>query len=711
VSFSAHTNGGAAHADDFSNGAPSATYRFSTALLSDFARSDLDASDAELMQVEELTGAQCKELGAQWRRGYKIKYFDLDGTPNGRYRIRYLDNGPIELTGGFKTANGDTAKIKKPPRYWAPKGSSPDLYLAPHLDWRQIARTKRPLLISEGAKKSTRACKAGIPCIGLEGVWSFKSAKSGQLDLLKAFDHFDLEDRDITLVFDSNVMTKAPVLAALHEFARQLAKRGAKPSTVILPDLLFDEEGNPTSTGIDDIIKLKGVDYFNALLRERREDFAEIKELWKLNRQYAVFGDPAAVYDFQTEKFHTAQTFTKLVVADRQIIRTNTKGIKVPVPAGPYWLAWPQRRKYTRLAYEPGQLRDLENGSYNLWKGFGVESIKGDPSPWLWWLDHVFDGKSDAERRWFEQWVAYPIVHPGVKLFSAVVFFGEVQGSGKSFGGEILRRIYGLHNSSEIGGNAQVTGNFNSHLVNRQFILANEIADRKDMRLDSTKLKALITQDFAQLEKKFQDKIEIRDCANWWFTSNHKSAIYVDDHDRRYFFIEVGRKLPPRVIEALRAFKFDPAGIGCSAIRYHIESTADFTGFEPHSEAYHTRDRDEVIDAGRSELDQWSHDLKADPYNFLRLGNPAFKPRDLYTLEELTSACRVGHGNSVSQVALAKAMARAGIQRTTDRASTKRGRLRFWIVNHADRWISASPEDVAKEYDACLPEGAKDQKY
>ena len=703
---SENLNGSAAH----TNGASSAGY--SARLLSDFARSDLDGSDAARMLIEELTADQSRELGAQRRPSYRIVYFNLDGTPNGRYRLRYLDTGAVELTGGFKkVAEGGTSKVKKPPRYWGPKGVPPGLYLAPYLDWQEVAKSNRPLLLVEGQKKSAAACKVGKPCIGLDGVWSFKSAKSGQFDLLTQFDQLNLDGREIIIIFDSNVAGRPQVLAALHERARQLARRGAKPSTVILPDLLFDAEGNPTSTGIDDIIKLKGVDYLNILLRERREEFAEIKELWALNSEYAVFRDPAAVYDFQTEKFHTTQTFTKLVVADRQIIRVNTKGVKVPVPVGPAWLAWPQRRSYARLVYEPGQPRDLEDGSYNLWKGFGVSSVKGDPSPWLWWLDHVFDGKPDAERRWLEQWVAYPIVHPGVKLFSAVVFFGEVQGSCKSFGGEILRRIYGLHNSSEIGGNAQVTGNFNSHLVNRQFILANEIADRKDMRLDSTKLKALITQDFAQLEKKFQDKIEIRDCANWWLTSNHKSAIYVDDNDRRYFFLEVNRKLPPRVIQALRAFKFDPASVGCSAIRYHIESTADFTGFEPHAEAYHTRDRDEVIDAGRSELDQWAQDLRADPDNFLRLGNPAFKPRDLYMLEELASACKVSHGSNVSQKALSVALGNAGIRRTEYRVSTTRGRPRLWIVKNTEKWLSASPADVAEAYDAALPEGAKEQRF
>jgi hypothetical protein len=695
-----HSNG-TAHA----NGVSSAGY--SARLLSDFARSDLDASDAELMLTEELTADQCRELGAQRRPGYKILHLDLDGKPTGKYRIRYLDTGAVELSGGSQRADGGTSKVKKPPRYWQLKGTPPGVYLAPHLNWREIAKTKRPLLATEGAKKAARACKAGIPCFGLDGVWAFKSAKSGQFELLKDFDQFDLEDREITLLFDSNVMTRPAVLGALHEFARQLARRGAKPSTVTLPDLLFDEEGNPTSTGIDDVIKLKGVDFFNALLRERREDFAEIKELWALNTEYAVFRDPAAVYDFQTEKFHNVQTFTKVAVANRQIIRVNTKGVKVPVPAGPAWLAFPQRRMYTRLAYEPGQPRDLEDGSYNLWKGFGVESVKGDPSPWLRWLDHIFDNKPDAERRWFEQWVAYPIVYPGVKLFSAVVFFGEVQGSGKSFGGEILRRIYGLDNSSEISGNNQVTGRFNSHLVNRQFILANEIADRKDMRLDSTKLKALITQDFAQLEKKGFDKIEIRDCANWWFTSNHDNAVYIDDNDRRYFFLRVDRKLPPKVIEGLRAFKYDPAGVGCSAIKHHIESTADFTGFEAHSEAYHTRDRDEVIDAGRSELDQWARDLAAEPYSFLRLGNPAYKPRDLYSLEELASAYKVGRGTNISQVALARALSQAGIKRTEDRASTARGRLRLWIVSNTEKWLAARPEDVATAYDATLPEGSR----
>ena len=111
-----HTNG-AAHAEGFSNGASSVGGTYSTALLSDFARSDLDANDLVSMLIEELTGAQCKELGAQWRPGYKIPNLDLDGKPTGRFKIRYLDT----RASGFKAADDGTAKAKKPPRYWAPK--------------------------------------------------------------------------------------------------------------------------------------------------------------------------------------------------------------------------------------------------------------------------------------------------------------------------------------------------------------------------------------------------------------------------------------------------------------------------------------------------------------------------------------------------------------------------------------------------------------
>jgi hypothetical protein len=702
MNFAADTNGaahiGPSRADlrQF-NGAVRESARL---MLEDIARSGFGPDVAELMRLQPLSVDEVQERTGWAVPGYWKPYFDINGEPvidNGKPygRIRLFHSEPT----GFAAQKADQPKRKKPPKYWQPNGSAPHLYLSPNLDWVRIAQGNGPLMVTEGAKKSMAAALLGKACIGIGGVWSWKSKTTGQFELLREFQQFNLKNRDIKVILDSDVRRNPNVLGALHAFARALANHGANPSTVMLPD-----EPGGVKQGLDDLLVAQGLDGLNALPAEK---FNEIEALWDLNTQYAVFKDPTAVYEFRTEKFLTAHNFTTVSVADQRILQRNAKGELVPAQAGRAWLAWPQRRSYTRLAYEPGQLRDLEDGSYNLWKGFGVESIKGDPSPWLWWLDHVFDGGPDAERRWFQQWVAYPILHPGVKLFSAVVFFGEVQGSGKSFGGEILRRIYGLNNSSEIGGNEQVTAKFNSHLVNRQLLLANEVADQKHMRLDSTKLKAIITQEEVQLEKKGVDKISVRDCANWWITSNKDAAVYVDDYDRRYFFRKVAQKIPGKIVEALRACKFDPAGVGCSAIRYHIESTADFSDFKPYMQAYQTRDREAVIDAARSGLDNWVQDLKADPDTFLKLGNAAYKPRDLFMLEELVSACKISRGSHVEPNALGSALRLAGIPRTADRASTLRGRLRFWIVNHADRWLSASLDEIAKEYNSHLPEGSK----
>jgi hypothetical protein len=639
------------------------------------------------MELEELTAEQCAELCgpgvAQGRSGYRIPYFDLAGARTELCRVKFLGDPPA-------AGNGFAASKKKTAKYWQPQNSSPGLYLTPFIDWQSVILCNGPLVFTEGEKKAAKACKHSKYCIGLGGVWSFKSKGTGQFFILDEIKALNLKGRDVSIIFDSDVVTKPQVLGAMHEFARQLANLGARPSTVVLPS-----NGNE-KVGLDDYLVANGVEAFEALPREK---FSEIEALWRMNEHFAVILEPPAILKLDSENLIDAPKFNNLLVADQEIIRINAKGEPKIVPAGPAWLRWKCRRVHPALAYEPGQPEVLENGDYNKWRP-GCAPQDGDVSAFIALVNHLFYGKPSIEREWFLRWCAYQVQHPGTKLHSAVVVFGSTQGSGKSLLGEMICGVFGERNSVEIDRNT-LGSTFNSWSVKRQFVLANEIADRKDLRLDADTLKNMITRDWVSVNEKYQPRYSVRDCANYYFTSNHSAPIYTDDHDRRYFFVHVEGKLPVEISTVLRSWKNKPKGNftngeGFGPLHYYL-LTYPLGDFDPTAAALQTLDRQAVIEDSGSDLDHWCRDLKADPMTFLRVNADGFEPRDLWRLEELASVYKVQHNRHVSSKALANALRAAGFLEL-GRTRTHLGRLKLWAVVNPDRWRDASELERAKGY-------------
>jgi hypothetical protein len=654
--------------------------RFSPELLADLARSGLNAVDAEAVQFEDLTPDETFELTGQRRQSYKQPYFDISGRPTGFYRIRFLDaGGPND----FKAA--------KSQRYWQPPGTPPHLYFTPLIDWQSVIASNVPLLFSEGAKKSIKACKVDKHCIGLDGVWSFKSKSTGQFWVLDEIKSLNLKDRDVCIVFDSDIATKPGVLGAMHEFARQLASLGARPSTVLLPS------SGDEKVSLDDYLDVHGVDAFDSLPKEK---FAEIEALWKLNSEFAVVLEPTAILKIATGKLIDWRSFTNVLVANREIIKYNTKGDPKPTPAGTAWLKWAARRQHPQIVYEPGQPEVLENGDYNRWRP-GSRPSRGDVTPFLALVEHIFSGKPAAMREWFLRWCAYPIQHPGTKLSTAIVMFGSTQGSGKSILGEMLCGVYGKHNSVEIDRNT-LASSFNSWSAEKQFALANEIADRKDLRLDADVLKSMISRERAVINAKYQPEYSTRDCCNYYFTSNHFSPVYADDEDRRYFFVHVEGKLPVDISRALHDWKDYPVGKykngeGFGPL-HQFFLDLELRDFDPTAQAFQSPDRETAISAGRSDLDTWCEDLKADPMTFLRSGSENFQERDLWTIDELATIYKLQRNQGVSPKALVNALRKAGFIQIERRVRTWRGQIRLWVLVNVDHWRDASDAELSKAY-------------
>ena len=104
-----------------------------------------------------------------------IPYFDISGSKTSFWRLRYLKQPDLK---GFARLTKH-----KPLKYVQPTRSLNELYLPPVLNWEEVAKDPlTPILITEGEFKAACASiNTEYPCLGLGGVWSWKSDEVASL--------------------------------------------------------------------------------------------------------------------------------------------------------------------------------------------------------------------------------------------------------------------------------------------------------------------------------------------------------------------------------------------------------------------------------------------------------------------------------------------------------------------------------------------------
>lgn len=79
-----------------------------------------------------------------------------------------------------------------------------------------LGKPDRPLFVTEGIRKADSAVSHGLCCISLHGVWNWRGTNDdGGKVALPDWEVIALNNREIYLVFDSDVMTKPAVHQAL----------------------------------------------------------------------------------------------------------------------------------------------------------------------------------------------------------------------------------------------------------------------------------------------------------------------------------------------------------------------------------------------------------------------------------------------------------------------------------------------------------------
>ena len=296
--------------------------------LDDLKRSGLDSKDLLKMKLLPCDDMQASSVlnSTFCTYGYVLPYFDIKGKVTETMRFRFLE----ELEG----------KNKKIVKYSQPKGTEPHLYFPPCIKWGKILKDNSiTITFTEGEKKAYKACKMGIPTIGLGGVWSFKSKKLRK-NLIDDFKAIKLHDRKILICYDNDIRSNEDVTNALHAFAKELYNEGAKVFNKLLPFNPYQK------IGLDDYLLTNNKKAYENL---EEQDFEELEEVSELNSELAYIKKSGKFYIFKDELFVNDKTLTNIKYANRTV--PGEKGVKVSIAH--QWITSPNRREHIRLTYKP----------------------------------------------------------------------------------------------------------------------------------------------------------------------------------------------------------------------------------------------------------------------------------------------------------------------------------------------------------------------
>jgi hypothetical protein len=648
--------------------------------------SGLTDRQAKRLRFRALSARETALLGSNFfsAGSLYIPYFDLQGKPVSFFRVRYLENLP-----GF----AGVVEKKHQQRYAQEIHTLNDVYLPPLFgrSWEEISEDSSIVLyITEGELKAAAGCAAGLATIGTGGVDVWRASKRG-ITFLPTLVKFAWKERLVRIVFDSDLAVNPDVVRAQRALAQELLARGAKLEIINIP---AGEGGE--KQGLDDFLVARGGDALEELVAEAAP-FPESDALWEMNEDVLVVRDPGVVAERRTGKFMDVGRFTKLLYANRHYMDTITKGkstTQVRKPLAPRWVEWEHRAEVEKIIYEPGKPRE-HNGCWNVWPGWGCQPKRGEMGPWHALMDFLFKDQHKI-REWFEKWCAYPLQHPGTKMYSAVLLWSREKRMGKGLAMYSLMKIYG-HNAIEIN-NKTIKGDFNTWAKNRQFVYADEIRGA-EAKIDADWLKNIITSPTVTINEKFVPQYVTDNHMNHTFTSNHPDALFLEENDQRYMVHET-RGLPAErsFYEKIHNWLH---GSGPSHL-FHYLSDLNLRGFNPREHAPNTEGKRAMMRLGMSDAAYWVAMLREDPTQALaRLGPGIGATCDLYTPRQLHKAMDPEGRSRSTEAALGRALAAAGVRQLNHGipVRTSLGLCRLYPVRNQVEWEQATRAEIAEHFD------------
>lgn len=144
---------------------------------------------------------------------------------------------------------------------------------------------------------------------------------------------------------------------------------------------------------------------------------------------------------------------------------------------------------------------------------------------------------------YFTKWISFILQNPLMKLPTGVGIKSS-QGGGKDiFTTWILGNIFGSHNISSIG-QMDISEKLNGWIMNKRFIIANELEYKREHAPMYENLKRLMTNQDITIRTHYKPQFNARNYAHFLFFGNHDNMLRIEKGDRRYTLFEQNLPIP-----------------------------------------------------------------------------------------------------------------------------------------------------------------------
>ena len=264
----------------------------------------------------------------------------------------------------------------------------------------------------------------------------------------------------------------------------------------------------------------------------------KITDMKSLDSRYAQLeapGNPCIIILRQDAQPISDKDFSKRLSGEVVLAGVDTKGLPKYLDASKFWSGNINKRIYTKIAFTS---QPVTEDTYNLFTGFGIKPKKGKCERILNHIEEVICAGNIANKAALINLLAWQIQNIGKPSRVITVLKSKDQQIGKgTLLQDILKETYGNAGlqTHELD---QILGRFNDSLRGKSFIYLDEALFAGN-RKAADAIKSLSTATNTGIETKNVPIIQLPIGINFFLTTNHDDAAYIEETDARYWILEV----------------------------------------------------------------------------------------------------------------------------------------------------------------------------
>jgi hypothetical protein len=269
------------------------------------------------------------------------------------------------------------------------------------------------------------------------------------------------------------------------------------------------------------------------------------KEIEVINSEYFIStlgGNPLICHETKDDYGRDSLTYLrepgfKLLFKNRGYSIPDYKGNQHWRGIADMWLLDKWRREYKKgIIFSPH--KDMGPEFYNLWRGFGVTPLPGEPVPFLEFIHDVICNARTDHYKYLIAWMADIVQNPDPNKKPGVALaLRGIKGTGKTFFSEKFGKLFGQH-FQIIESSEQLTGRFNIWAQDCVLLLADEIGWAGD-RHDVGRLQSLITNPIISIEPKGVNRFQAPNFVHVIMCGNDARVVPASTNERRYFVLDI----------------------------------------------------------------------------------------------------------------------------------------------------------------------------